>query len=291
MDNAATVKSVVADAMSQLSPKYGHGEAQAMVRFMFENLKDWSAVDLVIHQEDTLSDYIVAEVGKVVGRLLDDEPIQLIFGVADFYGMKLKVTGATLIPRPETAELVDLIVKENQRKDLHVLDAGTGSGCIAIALARNLPFAEVTAIDLSRAALDVARENARQLHCQIDFEVADILQLPATLPGQPFDILVSNPPYITVKEKAEMDRNVLGYEPSSALFVPDDDPLRFYIPLLQAAVDGLVVPGGKIYFEINPLYADELKRQAVKLGLNDVNILRDSYGKNRFLSATVPQQA
>lgn len=275
--------------MSRLEPKYGHGEAQAMVRFIFENLKGWSAVDLVIRQEDTLSDFIAGKVSDVVKRLLNDEPIQLIFGVADFYGMKLKVTGATLIPRPETAELVDIIVKDNRQKDLRVLDAGTGSGCIAIALARNLPFAEVTAIDLSTAALAVAKENAQQLHCQINFKVADILELPkVSLPGAPFDILVSNPPYITVREKADMDRNVLGYEPSSALFVPDDDPLRFYTPLLKAAADGLVVPGGKVYFEINPLYAGDLRQQANRLGFDEVAILRDSYGKNRFLSAVRP---
>lgn len=280
------LKTVLAGIIGRLSPKYGQGEARAMARIIFENLKGWNAVELAIRQDEPVSGFIEGKIDDAVKRLLADEPIQQIFGIADFYGMKLKVTRDTLIPRPETAELVDLIVRDNQRKDLRVLDAGTGSGCIAIALSRNLPFAEVTAIDISDKALEVARENARQLKCAVDFRKADILSLPSGLPGSPFDIIVSNPPYIAEKEKATMDRNVLDFEPHSALFVPDSDPLEFYTALLDAAAGGLLVPGGRIYFEINPLYAAMLADETRKRGFTDVSVIRDTDGKERFLQCS-----
>lgn len=284
-ETGTPLKSVIAGIINRLSPKYGAGEAREMSRIIFENLKGWNPVEIAIRQDEPISSFITGKVDKVVGRLLDDEPIQQIFGNADFYGMKLKVTRDTLIPRPETAELVDIIVKENPAKDLRVLDAGTGSGCIAIALSRNLLFPEVTAIDISGKALDVAAENARQLRAAIDFRHADILSLPEGLEGETFDIIVSNPPYIAEKEKAKMDRNVLDYEPESALFVPDSDPLIFYTALLNAAKGTILSPGGKIYFEINPEYASQLRQEAENLGFTEVTLTRDSYGKQRFLSA------
>ncbi len=284
-ETGTPLKSVIAGIINRLSPKYGAGEAREMSRIIFENLKGWNPVEIAIRQDEPISSFITGKVDMVVGRLLDDEPIQQIFGNADFYGMKLKVTRDTLIPRPETAELVDIIVKENPAKDLRVLDAGTGSGCIAIALSRNLLFPEVTAIDISGKALEVAAENARQLRAAIDFRHTDILSLPDGLEGETFDIIVSNPPYIAEKEKAKMDRNVLDYEPASALFVPDSDPLKFYTALLRVANGSLLSPGGKIYFEINPEYASQLRQEAESLGFTEVTLTRDSYGKQRFLSA------
>lgn len=284
-DSVGPLKMVMTGIRERLAPKYGEGEAREMARIIFENLKGWSPVDIAIRQDEPVSAYISGKIDTVVKRLLDDEPIQQIFGVADFYGMKLHVTRDTLIPRPETAELVDLIVKENDRKDLRVLDAGTGSGCIAIALSRNLPFSEVTAIDISDKALEVARHNARDLHCAIDFRKADMLSLPGGLAREVFDIIVSNPPYIAMKEKAAMDRNVLEYEPATALFVPDSDPLKFYSAILKSAQGGMLAHGGRIYFEINPAYADNLRDETIRLGFNNVTLTRDSYGKLRFLSA------
>lgn len=284
-ETGTPLRLVIAGIINRLSPKYGAGEAREMSRIIFENLKGWNPVEIAIRQDEPISSFITGKVDKVVGRLLDDEPIQQIFGNADFYGMKLKVTRDTLIPRPETAELVDIIVKENPAKDLRVLDAGTGSGCIAIALSRNLLFPDVTAIDISGKALEVAAENARQLRAGIDFRHADILSLPDGLEGETFDIIVSNPPYIAEKEKAKMDRNVLDYEPASALFVPDSDPLKFYTALLNAAKGTILSPGGKIYFEINPEYASQLRQEAENLRFTEVTLTRDSYGKQRFLSA------
>lgn len=294
------LREVIADIRARLTPKYGDGEARAMVRVIFESLKGWSPVDLAIRQDEMVSDFICGKIDGVVTRLMEYEPIQLIFGWAGFYGLKLKVTRDTLIPRPETAELVDIIVKENQAKDLKVLDAGTGSGCIAIALARNLNFPQVTAIDISQKALDVAAGNASALHARITFLKADILSLSqngladssatgmvAAGGGPQFDIIVSNPPYIAEHEKAAMERNVLDFEPHQALFVPDDDPLIFYQAIMKAAVDGLLASGGRIYFEINPEYAGSLLKEAVQLGFTDAVLIRDTEGKQRFLKASL----
>ncbi len=282
------LNAVLTSIRSRLSPKYGEGEAREMSRIIFENLKGWSPVDLVIRANELISDFIQEKINNIVERLLNNEPIQQIFGNTRWYGLTLQVTPATLIPRPETAELIDLIVHENPAKDLRVLDAGTGSGCIAIALKRNLVFPDVTAIDISEEALAVARANAAALHASINFRHADILNLPQTLTDAGFDIIVSNPPYIADHEKATMERNVLDFEPHTALFVPDSDPLRFYIALLKQACRGMLRPGGKIYFEINPLYAKELKEATEQLEFANVVVTRDTDGKLRFLSAIKP---
>lgn len=282
------LNAVLTSIRSRLSPKYGEGEAREMSRIIFENLKGWSPVDLVIRANELISDFIQEKINNIVERLLNNEPIQQIFGNTRWYGLTLQVTPATLIPRPETAELIDLIVHENPAKDLRVLDAGTGSGCIAIALKRNLVFPDVTAIDISEEALAVARANAAALHASINFRHADILNLPQTLTEAGFDIIVSNPPYIADHEKATMERNVLDFEPHTALFVPDSDPLRFYIALLKQACRGMLRPGGKIYFEINPLYAKDLKEATEQLGFANVVVTRDTDGKLRFLSAIKP---
>lgn len=291
-DSERTVNETVRATTAELAGKYGEGEAKAMVRFIFENLKGWSAVDLAIKANEHLTTFMEEKIAHVVQRLLADEPIQYIFGTADFYGLKLHVTRDTLIPRPETAELVDIIVKGNSRKDLRVIDLGTGSGCIALALCRNLPFAEVTAIDISEKALTVAKENASTLRCNVEFIKADILQLPATRNGAlsgPFDIVVSNPPYIAEKERASMERNVKDFEPSSALFVPDNNPLEFYDAELKYARE-VLANGGKVYFEINPLFSDELQRLCSCYGFENIELIRDSFGKTRFLSATIIHQ-
>lgn len=270
-----------------LTPLYGAGEARAMTRIIFWNLKGWTPVDMAIRANEPVSAYMQGKIKEVVDRLLRYEPIQYIFGEADFYGLKLKVSPATLVPRPETAELVDLIVSENNVKDLRVLDLGTGTGCIALALSRNLPFSDVTAVDISDAALEVARENASSLHAGVELVKADILTLPEhpdAIEGAPFDIIVSNPPYVADSEKKDMEPNVLRYEPAGALFVPDSDPLEFYRAILRYG-SGALAPGGKIYFEINPLFADQLKALCRKAGYADVSLTRDSFGKERFLRA------
>lgn len=279
------LSAVMRSATARLTPLYGEGEARAMMRLVFENLKGWSPVDLAIRASEPVSEFIQERVEEVLTRLLAHEPIQYIFGNAHFYGLRLKVTPSTLIPRPETAELVDIILRENSAKDLRVLDLCTGSGCIALALARNLPFAAVTAVDLSRDALAVARENGTTLRCAVDWREADVLSHSslALLP-QPWDIIVSNPPYIAQSESAAMEPNVLCHEPHMALFVPDADPLRFYRAIAEYAAEALTVQG-TLYFEINPLFANEMRELCLSLNFREVELLRDTFGKLRFLTA------
>lgn len=260
-----------------------------MVRIIMEQLKGYTLADIAIKSQDEVSDYITGKVRAVVDRLLADEPIQYIFGEARFYGLKLKVTPDTLIPRPETEELVDMIVQGNaDRTDLRVLDACTGSGCIALALSRNLPFSRVDAFDLSDKALAVARENAAALKAKVDFFKADAFNLPPE-PSPVYDIIVSNPPYIAERERKDMEPNVLLYEPHSALFVPDAAPLEFYDALNAYALTALK-PGGQIYYELNPLHADELALRMRSAGWTDVTVALDIERRKRFLTAKLPSR-
>lgn len=278
---------MAAEARARLARRFGEREASWMVRMIFEDVKGYSQVDMALNGDRDLGEATCRRVNEIVDRLLANEPLQYILGHARFYGLDFKVSPAVLIPRPETEELVDIIVKDaDGREDLRVLDLGTGSGCIAIALARNLPFAAVTGIDISADALDVARANAATLKSRVDFRRGDILDLhlePASL-----DIIVSNPPYITRSERSTMESNVLDHEPATALFVPDDDPLKFYTPIYKAATEALA-PGGRLYFELNPLTADSLADCMRADGWDNVSIIPDSRKQRRFLSATRPR--
>ena len=265
-----------------LPPMYGDGEAEAIIRILFHHLKGWNTVDILMHESDRLSPYLKSEIDAILARLLQHEPIQYITGEARFHGMELHVTPDVLIPRPETDELVDIIVSDNQdRGDLRVLDIATGSGCIAIALARSLRFPKVSALDFSAKALEVAEENARNLKTDVAFIHADIF---SWNPSGEFDIIVSNPPYICEYEKKDMEANVLDYEPASALFVPDEDPLKFYKRIAAVAGKSLS-QDGKLYLEINPLHVQELETLLSSSGFIDVETIRDSYGRERFIKA------
>lgn len=271
---------------ASLQPIYGKGESDAIIRLIFHYVKGWNLTDMLIHQKDELSPFIKEQIDAILKRLLDYEPIQYITGEARFHGMEIKVKPGVLIPRPETEELVDIIIDANKdRDDLRVLDICTGSGCIALALSRNLPFSKVTALDFSEEALEIARENAKILKTRISFINADILdqtsELLPLLKG-PYDIIVSNPPYVMDKEALEMERNVLDYEPHEALFVRDDDPLVFYQKIVELALI-LLAPGGKLYFEINPLNSSQLKELLSLKGFHDIELIKDSFGKDRFI--------
>lgn len=259
-----------------------------MTRLIFAALKGWSVTDLLIHANTELSDLTLSEIDRILRELETHRPIQYILGRTRFYGMDLKVNESTLIPRPETEELIDLILdRYRDRKDLRVLDIGTGSGCIAIALARHLPFSQVTAIDISADALTVARENAEALHARVRFLQQDILSVaPSTLPADNYDIIVSNPPYICDREKAEMEPNVLNYEPHGALFVPDCDPLLFYNAIADIALRTLS-ERGTLYFEINPLYHLEIERMLKAKGFVDILTVNDISHRPRMTLARI----
>lgn len=282
-----TLDSCVAFTVARLKDVYSPGESRWMVREIFKRLKGWSQVDMVIRGNEDISPYIEHKVADVTERLLRHEPIQYIFGMADFYGLELKVTPDVLIPRPETAELVDMMVRDaDGRSDLHVLDICTGSGCIAVALARNLKFAHVEAWDLSDKALAVARKNAEMLNVKVDFRHVDALHAEWT-GGEKYDMIVSNPPYIAESERSSMEANVLEHEPAMALFVPDGNPLVFYTSISVFAMDALV-EGGRVYFEINPHYASELKDYMLSQGWDNVDVMADMQRLNRFLVAQKP---
>ncbi len=200
--------------------------------------------------------------------------------------MDFKVNRNVLIPRQETEELVDMIVNENKRSDLRVLDIGTGSGAIAVALCRNLRFPRVTAIDISDKALEVAGENARRLHANVFLRQKDIFTYMP--PEDSYDIIVSNPPYIPEEEKAGMERNVLDHEPALALFVPDSAPLLYYSRISEVAIRALA-PGGLLYLEINPRFADALREMLQKEGFVNVNIINDISRRQRFIKAERPK--
>lgn len=270
-------------AQDKLTPLYGSGEAKWLVRTIIEHVKGWNQVEVSLRRNEDMSDFIVGKVNDAVDKLLVNEPVQYIFGDTYWYGMTLKVTPDVLIPRPETEELVDMIVKENKSPDLKVLDICTGSGCIAVALAKNLPYSTVRGVDISAAALEVARQNAGLQHAKIDFQKNDALSMVADT-KEKYDIIVSNPPYIVEKEKKNMCANVLDYEPHLALFIPDDEPLKFYKAISEYAFDSLTNQG-KLYFEINPIFSDKLTDMLSSQGWSDIQIYPDMYGKKRFARA------
>lgn len=271
----------------RLDATYGKGEVDAMARMVMDEVLHCSPVDMVMRADSDVPEFFPAKLESIVSRLEQCEPIQHILGVAWFHGHRFGVTPDTLVPRPETEQLVDIIVDENRdRSDLRVLDIGTGTGCIAISLTRALTFAQVTAIDVSNAALAVARDNAAALKARVSFALADVLSMPLLQPSS-LDIIVSNPPYVCHCEQTTMQRNVLDYEPAVALFVPDDDPLRFYAPIARQAAAALA-PGGKVYLEVNRRFAPQVAQLLANEGLTDTRVLRDTFGNDRFVIATRP---
>lgn len=266
--------------LSKLTPRYGDSEARSMSRIIMEDVLNYTPVQVIMNNDMAVPDFIPEKISRIVHRILANEPIQYVMGEARFCGLSLKVTPAVLIPRPETEELVDLIIKQwSTVPDINVLDLCTGSGCIAVALARGLRFPHMTAIDISADALSVAKENASGLKVKIDFRQADALNLP---PDKGlFDIIVSNPPYIAEHERADMPANVIGHEPDIALFVPDSDPLEFYSAISRYAMDTLT-ERGTLYFEINPLFTQDLEQMLRHTGFNNITIMADMYGKQRF---------
>ena len=269
---------------SKLTTALDAGEARSTVRLLLEDVAFASPVDVMCHGERPLEPETVDLLLSMADRIAAGEPPQYVVGRARFCGVYLQVTPATLIPRPETEGLVDIITDRHRGgRDLRVLDIGTGSGCIAIALSRALPFARVDACDISAEALEVARGNARGLRAAVDFFRCDILREP--LPDSPlYDVIVSNPPYIARSEAAEMEPRVLDFEPHTALFVDDADPLLFYRAIARYARAALR-PEGSLYFEINPLFATQLEQMLHTEGFARVDVQRDYCGRQRFAIA------
>ena len=269
----------------QLARTYDTGEAKAIARMLYEVRYGLSLSDLLMGRD---ADVPQQELQQLTERLEQHEPIQYVLGQADFCGRTFKVSPAVLIPRPETEELCQWVttkVRDSACNDaaLSILDVGTGSGCIAITLAAELPEAKVTAWDISEDALLVACENALLNGVTVDFELQDVL-LATAAAQQTKDIIISNPPYICNKERATMEANVLEHEPHQALFVPDDDPLLFYRAIAKLGQQTLIHDGW-LYFEINPLFAAQLARLLSAMSYYDIEIKEDQFGKQRMIRA------
>jgi len=261
---------------------YPDSEIKSFTKIIFTEVFHLNMLDIYMGKDINLSANQVVELNEIIARLQKYEPIQYIIGYEDFYGMAFHVTPAVLIPRPETEELVSLIVEENSSYSAKILDIGTGSGCIAIALSKNLPQSQVFSWDISEDALQVARENNQILGTSVSFNQVNILEYQPN--GEAFDVIVSNPPYVTVSEKTDMEENVLSWEPSLALFVPDEDPLRFYRKIAELGIQ-MLTSNGKIYFEINQAYGKETVDLLLVLGYRDVEIIKDMSGRDRIIKA------
>ncbi len=254
-----------------LASHYPQEEANEMAYWIVEETTGKQRTELLLNQHPIE----ILNLQSVLRRLLNDEPIQYIFSHCLWNGLDLRVNRSTLIPRPETAELVDYILINEKQPDVSVLDVGTGSGCIAISLKQHRPSWHIEACDISKDALTIAQYNAERNKADIHFFQHDILS-PL---NKRYDLVVSNPPYVTDSEKATMKPNVLNYEPSSALFVPDNDPLLFYRAIVQAHI------APRLYFEINERMANEMAELLKNEGYANLTIRQDSYGKQRMLRA------
>lgn len=262
-----------------LEPLYGNGEARAITDYVLDVCFGLSKADILCGAVEEMTAEKTAELNKIFGRLMEGEPVQYVLGRAEFSGRWFNVRPGVLIPRPETEELCAWITADSKASaSPKVLDIGTGSGCIAITLQLDMPESKVTAWDISADALDVARENAQRLGANVNFVKLDALN---AKPEGEWDVIVSNPPYICEKEKKDMAVNVLEHEPHTALFVPDADPLLFYRAITRLAVQTLS-KGGRLYFEINPIYADDTCRMMRAEGMTAVELRSDMYGKQRM---------
>ncbi|MDB5235301.1 MAG: hypothetical protein JWR44_2294 [Hymenobacter sp.] len=282
-----TVRDLTTTLTSALQAIYPEREAQAVAVLVVEYLLDMDSLQRMMDAQEPVPPAALAALPALEARLLAHEPVQYVLGTAYFDEMDLEVTPATLIPRPETEELVHVIKQEQQgRPGLRVLDVGTGSGCLALALARALPGAQVVAVDISDEALAVARRNAARYAPAVAFEQVDILQAtPASIAPGSLDVLVSNPPYVRESERPEMRDNVLAWEPAAALFVPDEDPLLFYRRLRDIGLE-LLGPGGGLYLEINEALGAETAALLEGHGYEDVRVLPDMFGKARIVRGT-----
>ena len=259
-------------------------EAHALTRIIATELLGVSQMAFYLKDDITLTAEQQTQLESAIERLQKHEPIQYIQGYSNFCGLRFKVTPATLIPRPETSELVEWIAIESTGNE-SILDIGTGSGCIAISLANKLPQSKVTAWDISPEALAIAAENSKANGCTVLFEQADILSYEPT--EAQFDIIASNPPYIKESEKSAMHSNVLDWEPHTALFVPDSDPLLFYRAIAKKGLQ-MLAPNGTLYFEINRAHGAETAELLANYGYKNIELRKDISGNDRMIKATRP---
>ncbi len=284
MQKMYSMQNIVTSLVTGLKDLYPEEELKSFARILCRDLFRLDTLQMYSGKDIELLPNQLETLHNIMDRLRRYEPIQYITGTTSFHGLEFRVAPDVLIPRPETEELADLIIREHKERSPVILDIGTGSGCLAVTLAAYLKKATVHAWDISAEALQIARHNAAANKCQVHFKQVDILdKKPA---GEQFDVIVSNPPYITYREKEEMSANVLEWEPHQALFVADTDPLLFYRTIALHGQETLT-PGGTLYFEINHQYGTETCSLLQELNYTDVKLLHDLSGKERFIKATL----
>ena len=279
-----TIKDIKCFMSEELLGFMPESEIFAILNIILKTRFGFTKLHTLALPESTISRREAYEVLKICRELKTGKPIQYILGETSFYNCTIKLNSSTLIPRPETEELVDLIIKENKGFRGKILDVGTGSGCIAISLSINLPGSSVTGIDISESAIALAKENAVLNKASSVFSIADIFNID----NRQFsytDIIVSNPPYVRVSEKERMDRNVLDFEPHSALFVPDSDPLVYYRAILRLA-GTILRQQGKVYFEINEAMGSLIFEMLKTCGYSRIELIKDINGKERMIKGT-----
>jgi release factor glutamine methyltransferase len=272
------LKDLKKDFISKLAITYPNEEILSIFKILCKDFLNFSPTKLLLAGEELINKKQADMFSKVIIRLLNEEPIQYILKTTSFYGLEFICTPSALIPRSETEELVDWIIK-SERNKISILDIGTGTGCISVSLANHNSF-EVDALEVSSSALDLAKQNAKKNNVNINFIEADIFEYKS---NKKYDLIVSNPPYVRNLEKNKMQNNVLNFEPELALFVEDDDPLVFYRAILKFAHNTLVEKG-KIYFEINEYLYDEMKALLISTGYVDIELKKDFLEKYRFIS-------
>jgi len=278
------MKATIQFINSELHGLYPVSEIEGFTRIIFEAVCGWSFTEQVVKKHEKIQDVDFRKIQKIVSRLKRSEPVQYILGESEFYGLKLNVNPSVLIPRPETEELVDWMVHCNLPENSRILDIGTGSGCIALALKSVLKKANVSGTDISEGALETASENAVKNKLDVRFYQSDILKQ-ENMNNEIYDVIVSNPPYIRESEKLRMLPNVLEYEPANALFVSDNDPLVFYSSIAAFAKKHLTL-NGKLYLEINENLGFEMKNMLFDFGFCNIEIRNDINGKNRMVCCT-----
>lgn len=276
------MRKLIEEIGRSLDSLYINEELTAIIRAICCDILGISTTAYYLKEEITLTQEQHSRLSDTISRLKRGEPLQYIEGRAPFCGMDFLVTPATLIPRPETAELVDWIVQDYSTQKANILDLGTGSGCIAIALSKRLSEAIVEACDISDEALTVAKENGKRNEVKVSFFHHDMLDLSTPLPHS-YGILVSNPPYIKQSEASGMEEHVTQWEPHTALFVPDDDALRFYRAIAEIGMTDILRPGGHIYVEINQALGAETVALFESYGYKEVTLRKDIYGNYRMI--------
>ena len=279
------IKSYKDTFKKELLPIYDEQEIDSFFYIILEKLHGLKRIDLALNPETVMDGNHLKQWKNIVSDLKKQKPIQYILGETEFYGLRFEVNENTLIPRPETEELVELIIAKSQKpegKSLRILDIGTGSGCIAISLAKNISNAEVFGIDVSEKALATAKKNAEINNVNVVFLLKNILETGDL--QQQFDIIVSNPPYVRNLEKSEIKHNVLEYEPHLALFVEDTDALLFYRKIAELALKNLAT-NGRLYFEINQYLGKETVELLESMNFKNIELIKDIYGNDRIISA------